>query len=195
VPAARCRCRRRAGAAVRRAGPAEPPRTRPLTFSGGDRDPAASPDGRLLAFASTRDGASRIWIKQLQGGGEAPLTAGDDRYPRFSPDGSSVLFIRLEGDARSAYRIGLVGGEPRKLAEDVFQADWMPDGQRIAFIRLRRTTSAEAADGGRRRAEAPRARGWWGCESWRADASGSCTRSRTTRRWRSASRRTAARSA
>ena len=127
--------------------PSEPPRVRPLTFSGGDRDPAASPDGRLLAFASTRDGTSRIWIKQLQGGGEAPLTAGDDRYPRFSPDGSSVLFIRLEGDARSAYRIALVGGEPRKLVEDVFQADWMPDGQRIAFIRLRRTV-AEAADGG-----------------------------------------------
>ena len=127
--------------------PTEPPRTRPLTFSGGDRDPAASPDGRLMAFSSTRDGTSRIWIKQLQGGGEAPLTAGDDRNPRFSPDGSSVLFIRLEGDARSAYRIALVGGEPRKLAEDVFQADWMPDGQRIAFMRLRRT-NAEAADGG-----------------------------------------------
>jgi eukaryotic-like serine/threonine-protein kinase len=127
--------------------PTEPPRTRPLTFSGSDRDPAASPDGRLLAFASARDGTSRIWIKQLQGGGEAPLTAGDDRYPRFSPDGSSVLFIRLEGEARSAYRIGLVGGEPRKLAEDVFQADWMPDGQQIAFMRLRRA-NAEAASGG-----------------------------------------------
>ena len=77
--------------------PAEPPRTRPLTFSGQDRDPAASPDGRLVAFASSRDGVSRIWIKQLQGGGEAPLTAGPDRAPRFSPDGSSVLFIRTDG--------------------------------------------------------------------------------------------------
>jgi Tol biopolymer transport system component len=125
--------------------PVEPPRVRPLTFSGGDRDPAASPDGRMVAFSSTRDGSSRIWIKQLQGGGEAPLTAGDDRYPRFSPDGSSVLFIRLAGQARAAYRIGLVGGEPRKLADDVYQADWMPDGQRIAFLRLRRRPAADGA--------------------------------------------------
>ena len=125
--------------------PTEPARTRPLTFSGGDRDPAASPDGRMVAFSSTRDGTSRIWIKQLQGGGEAPLTAGEDRYPRFSPDGSSVLFIRLEGESRAAYRIGLVGGEPRKLAEDVYQADWMPDGQRIAFQRLRRKPAAAGA--------------------------------------------------
>jgi len=115
----------------------EPPRTRALTFSGQDRDPAASPDGRLVAFASTRDGVSRIWIKQLQGGGEAPLTTGPDRFPRFSPDGSSVLFIRTDGPRRSAYRIGLVGGEPRKLVEDAYQADWSPDGTKIAFLRLR----------------------------------------------------------
>ncbi len=117
--------------------PSEPPRTRALTFSGQDRDPAASPDGRLVAFASSRDGVSRIWIKQLQGGGEAPLTAGPDRAPRFSPDGSSVLFIRTDAVTRSVYRIGLVGGEPRKLVEDAFLADWLPDGATIAFARLR----------------------------------------------------------
>ena len=125
--------------------PNEPPRTRPLTFSGQDRDPAASPDGRLVAFASTRDGVSRIWIKQLQGGGEAPLTAGPDRFPRFSPDGSSVLFIRTDGTTRSVYRIALVGGEPRKLVEDVYQADWLPDGASIAFVRLRAPLLAAGA--------------------------------------------------
>jgi len=130
--------------------PAEPPRTRPLTFSGQDRDPAASPDGRLVAFASTRDGVSRIWIKQIQGGGEAPLTAGPDRFPRFSPDGSSVLFIRTEGTRRSAYRIGLVGGEPRQLLEDAFHADWSPGGTEVAFLRLRRAASAEASAPSRR---------------------------------------------
>jgi Tol biopolymer transport system component len=129
------------GALVLRAlfapAPVEPPRTRALTFSGQDRDATASPDGRLVAFSSMRDGTWRIWIKQLQGGGEAPLTAGPDRYPRFSPDGSSVLFIREEGATGAAYRIALVGGEPRKLVDDVLLADWAPDGTKLAFLRLR----------------------------------------------------------
>ena len=129
--------------------PYEPPRTRALTFSGHDRDPAASPDGRLVAFASTRDGTSRIWIKQLQGGGEAPLTTGPDRFPRFAPDGSGVLFIHNEGTIRSAYRIGLVGGEPRKLAEDVYQADWSPDGTQIAFLRQVQAPAAAGRAAGR----------------------------------------------
>ncbi|HET7294637.1 MAG TPA: protein kinase [Vicinamibacteria bacterium] len=126
-------------AAHRLSSPAsvDPPRIRRLTFSGADSEPSASPDGRLVAFTSRRDGISRIWIKQLAGGGEAALTAGPDRLPRFSPDGSSVLFVRDEGTAQSVYRIALVGGEPRKLVHDAVDADWSPDGRAIAFVRPR----------------------------------------------------------
>jgi serine/threonine protein kinase len=115
----------------------EPPKVRRLTFSGSDSEPSASPDGRLLAFTSRRDGISRIWIKQLIGGGEAALTKGPDRLPRFSPDGSAVLFVRDEGPAQSVYRIALVGGEPRKLAQDAVDADWSPDGREVALLRPR----------------------------------------------------------
>ena len=168
--------------------PTEPPRTRALTFSGQDRDPAASPDGRLVAFSSTRDGVSRIWIKQLQGGGEAPLTAGPDRFPRFSPDGASVLFIRTEGTRRSAYRIGLVGGEPRQLAEDAYLADWLPDGTQVAFLRMRRATPADASAAaprslsGRhpRARERPRARALHAPKAARSPA---CASRRTAARW------------
>lgn len=115
----------------------EPARVRSLSFSGHDGEPSASPDGRLVAFTSTRDGVSRIWIKQLSGG-EAPLTSGPDQKPRFSPDGSNVLFLRGEskGSRLAAYRIALVGGEPRKIIDNVTDADWSPDGSRIAFVRL-----------------------------------------------------------
>jgi Tol biopolymer transport system component len=115
----------------------EPVRIHALTFSGRDNEPAASPDGKLVAFTSWRDGMSRIWIKQLAGGGEAPLTAGPDRRARFSPDGSSLLFLRDLGTTHAVYRVGLVGGEPRKLVDDVAEADWSPDGRKIAFFRLR----------------------------------------------------------
>ena len=113
----------------------QPVKITPITFSGHDGSPAASPDGRTIVFASRRAGASGIWIKQLQGGGEGPLTRGDDDLPRFSPDGSSVLFSRTEADRTSIYRVPLVGGEPRKLIDDAVVADWSPDGARVVFVR------------------------------------------------------------
>ncbi|HET7453642.1 MAG TPA: protein kinase, partial [Thermoanaerobaculia bacterium] len=130
-----------AGYRLRRTPEAGAIRVHPLTFSGRDSDPAASPDGKLIAFTSWRDGKSRIWIKQLAGGGEAPLTAGPDRRPRFSPDGLSILFLRDLGNTQAVYRVGLVGGDPRKVVDDAFEADWAPDGKSIFYFRLRETPS------------------------------------------------------
>jgi Tol biopolymer transport system component len=114
----------------------EPARVRTLTFSGRDFQPSASPDERLIAFTSDRDGISRIWIKQLASGGEQPLTAGSDVAPRFSPDGSEILFLHGESGSFSAYRTALVGGQPRRIMQDVLDADWSPDGRQIAFHRI-----------------------------------------------------------
>ncbi|MGH9444050.1 MAG: protein kinase domain-containing protein [Thermoanaerobaculia bacterium] len=123
---------------LRRPAAVEPIRVHALTFSGKDGDPSASPDGRLLAFTSWRDGTSRIWIKQfVGGGGEAPLTAGPDQRARFSPDGTSLLFLRDLGSTRAVYRVGIVGGEPRRLIDDASEADWSPDGRKILYYRNR----------------------------------------------------------
>jgi len=124
----------------RRGGEPTPVALRLLTYSGHDTSPAVSPDGRTIAFSSDRDGRSRIWLKQLRGGGEVALTEGRDDYPRFSPDGSSVLFIRTEGRKSSLHRVALLGAEPRKVADNAIYGDWSPDGGRIAFLR-------EQADG------------------------------------------------
>ena len=116
----------------------EPPRLRTLTYSGRDSSPAASPDGRLIAFVSSRDGRQRIWLKQLADNTEAAITAGpDDTSPRFAPDGSILLFTRTENGVPAIYRVPAVGGEPRKLVDNAFDGDWSPDGKRIAFIRSR----------------------------------------------------------
>ncbi|MEE8523823.1 MAG: protein kinase, partial [Thermoanaerobaculia bacterium] len=117
----------------------EPPTLRYLTYSGVDAEPAASPDGRLVAYSSERDGVWQIWIKQYPGGDEAALTAGpDDGRPRISPDGSYVLFARTVGEKTSLLRVPVVGGEPRKVIDDASDGDWSPDGGRIVFLRSSR---------------------------------------------------------
>src|SRR5258706_8429307 len=72
----------------------EPPSLRALTYSGRDRSPTVSRDGRLLAFTSERESPRRIWLKQLAGGDEVALTAGPDDAPRLAPDGSPGRFAR-----------------------------------------------------------------------------------------------------
>ena len=100
-----------------------------ISSSGDDQQPSASSDDRFVAFASGRDGTSRIWLKQMEGGGEQPLTEGPDYRPRFAPDGNGVGFLRRVGDDRfDLYRTALVGGQLRRLASDVVYFDWSPSG-------------------------------------------------------------------
>jgi serine/threonine protein kinase len=112
----------------------EPVKVSALTHSGQDWSPSASPDGRMIAFVSARDGSPRIWLRQMQGGIEVPLTEGPDMQPSFSPDGSSVLFLRTEGLTLSVYRVPIVGGAPRKLLDNVGETCWAPGGARLAYI-------------------------------------------------------------
>jgi Tol biopolymer transport system component len=58
--------------------------------------------------------------------------------PRWSPDGSSILFVRtFASGARELWVVDADGSHPKQLgtAEDVLAADWSPDGNRIALAR------------------------------------------------------------
>ncbi|HET9480666.1 MAG TPA: protein kinase [Candidatus Polarisedimenticolia bacterium] len=123
-----------------------PPSLQTLTYSGADSEPAASPDGRLVAYTSDREGGTRIWLKQFPGGDEVALTRGpEDWAPRISPDGTQVLFTRGREGATSLYKVAIVGGEPRKLLDDALDGDWSPDGQRIVFLRQLGSSSGQGA--------------------------------------------------
>jgi serine/threonine protein kinase len=121
--------------------PPEPPSVRQLTFSNLDSAPAASPDERLVAFASNEgDGVSRIWLKDLATGGVSSLSDGPDRLPRFSADGSYVYFLRRESGTDTLFRQPVYGtGPARDLAPDVVEFDLSPDNEQVALVRFRRS--------------------------------------------------------
>lgn len=107
-----------------------------LTYSGHDYSPAVSPDGKLIAFASSRDGVQRIWIKQVADGSEVALTPGPDDFPRFTPDGSSIVYTHADpGRPGSLWRVPVVGGEPRRILDGAGTTDVSPDGSTLAFTR------------------------------------------------------------
>ncbi|HYC90351.1 MAG TPA: protein kinase [Thermoanaerobaculia bacterium] len=123
---------------VRRPQPRIITSERYLTYSGHDYSPAVSPDGKLIAFASNRDGVQRIWLKQVEGGSEVALTAGIDDFPRFAPDNSAIYYTHADTPGAlkaSLWRVPVVGGEPRRLIDDVGTADVSRDGTKLAFTR------------------------------------------------------------
>ena len=136
--AAICAAAFAAGWLLRKPSPsAGPPILSPITYTGRDTEPAASHDGKRIAFVSDRDGTRRIWLKHVRGGEESPLTDGPDRAPRFAPDDASILFLRTEGDSSSLFRVASLGGPPRRLVRDVIAADPSPSGEQLAVVRWR----------------------------------------------------------
>lgn len=77
---------------IARADGSESPRQ--LTRSGRDSQPRWSPDGKRIAFTSTRDGASHIWLIHVEGGEATKLTSLSTgaSEPTWSPDGKWMAF-------------------------------------------------------------------------------------------------------
>ncbi len=60
----------------------------------GDSHPRFSPDGRYLAFASSRSGKSQVWLMPLEGGEARQLTflSTGASSPQWTPDGKYIIF-------------------------------------------------------------------------------------------------------
>jgi Tol biopolymer transport system component len=99
-------------------------------------DPAVSPTGSLLAYASDRGSANlNIWVQPLPAGQPVQVTRGDaDAHsPAFSPDGSRIVF-RSERDGGGIYVVPALGGAERLVAPKGLRPRFSPDGKRIAFL-------------------------------------------------------------
>ena len=71
------------------------PASRLTTASGNDTHPRWSPDGKSVAFTSTRSGSSQIWLIALGGGEARQLTKLpiDVSGPIWSPKATSLAFV------------------------------------------------------------------------------------------------------
>ncbi len=83
----------------------------------GDTDAAFSPDGKFIAFSSTKGGSSHIWLKIVGEGEPQPLTKGEgfNRNPVWSSDGRQIAYVSLEGNQAALWRIPAIGGAPVSL--------------------------------------------------------------------------------
>jgi eukaryotic-like serine/threonine-protein kinase len=121
------------------------------TDPGLELDPVLSPDGRTLAYAAGSPGQTRIYIRELSGGRAVPLTEnaspGSQRWPQWSPDGSSILFqasadmaadpSSITAPQATLYIAAPLSGSAKRLpiapAAGAVGASWSPDSRRIVF--------------------------------------------------------------
>jgi Tol biopolymer transport system component len=104
-------------------------------------DPAFSPDGKQVAYASGPSDAMRIFVRRRDTGQAVMLTgslAGNHRRPRWSPDGTRLLFQA----ERAIWVVAAAGGAPIRVVSPpadtttrgAHSAVWSPDGTRIGWV-------------------------------------------------------------
>jgi len=106
--------------------------------SGLNLAPAISPDGKLVAYASDREGNASlaIWTRRFDSGKPVRLTAGEfnETDPDFSPDGRLIAY-RSERDGGGIYLSPVGGGgQPKLIAKAGSKPRFSPDGKWIAFF-------------------------------------------------------------
>ena len=135
-------------------------------------DLAWSPDGRRIAFVSTRalDGsdtantAANLWLMNADGSGATPLTRFTTLYnltvdtPVWSPDGSRIAYASSRaldgsdtgGSVLNIWVTNADGSGQRALTAQVaatnYQPSWSSDGSRIVFCSTRALNGSDASN-------------------------------------------------
>jgi TolB protein len=117
---------------------------------GNDLWPDVSPNGRYVAFASTRSGNSEIYVLDMVDGTLTNVSnnAGDDSWPRWSPNGREIVFHSNRDGNYNIFVVNADGSGLRRITTDAALdqwPDWSPDGKRVAFRRGNDVYVADAA--------------------------------------------------
>ena len=119
----------------------QPPRFTQITFRRGLVTGARlAPDGKTIVFSASYEGKpSELFLTRSDQSASRPLGFADAHVLSISARGDLALMIRPREMTYLAVgtlaRVPMTGGAPRELANEVQDADWSPDGERLAVIR------------------------------------------------------------
>lgn len=101
--------------------------------------PRFSPDGRSIAFSSDREGATDLYVVEVETdtvSRVAPSAATDHR-PAWSPDGKELVFQSDRQGGPHLFVVTLADGSVRQITHgDWIEAapDWSPNGDLITYV-------------------------------------------------------------
>jgi dipeptidyl aminopeptidase/acylaminoacyl peptidase len=143
------------------------------TGTPGSQKPQFSPDGRYVAYVSSKEGpangsgsadlttggdAPEIWLRDLDAGTDQQLTALGSRINalRWSPDSETILFTSDRYGSQDVWTVDVASGQATRLTADPLYEvypDWHPSGDEIVYVRMDETWADHTvlempADGG-----------------------------------------------
>ncbi len=112
---------------------------RPFPTNLVQQNPQYSPDGKRIAFESTRSGSPEVWVCNTDGTEPLKLSSFGGALtgtPRWSPDGKRIVFDSRASGQPELYMVSSGGGKPQLLPTTASGGSvpyWSHDGQWIYF--------------------------------------------------------------